>query len=144
MVYGILFDLPATNTARSRPSAAKTRIIGAGGDDDLTGGDGADTIHGGDDTIRAGYGNNRVDSRAGNDFINSGEDNDLIDGGVGADQARLGMAGGDFAVSKIVTGDADVYTIVSAEGTDTVTNSGISRQSRGLVNADRFGRRSAK
>ena len=50
--------------------------------------------------------------------IIGGDDNDSLDGGTGFDQARFRVAVGDFTVRK----DGDVYTIVSAEDTDTVTN----------------------
>ena len=54
---------------------------------------------------------------ADNDTITSGVGNDSLDGGTGLDQARFGVAAGDFAVTK----DGDVYTVVSAEGVDTLT-----------------------
>ncbi len=99
------------------------------GNDRINSGDGHDTINSGDghDTIYSGWGNDFISSGdrndlivadRGNDTIISGDGDDSIDGGAGFDQARFGVASSEFTVMK----DGEVYTIVSAEGTDTVRN----------------------
>ena len=105
-------------------------LIESGDDhDSIYSGAGADTIlsGGGADTISSGAGNDRIFSGAGADTIKGGDDNDSLDGGFGndsldggggMDQARFRVADRKFAVTK----DGDVYTIVSAFGTDRVTN----------------------
>ena len=134
-----------------RPGDGNNRIISGYGNDTIISGDDNDTIisgygndtissGAGDDSINSGYGNDTISSGDGDDSINSGDGddtinsgddndsldggagNDSLDGGVGFDQARFGAAYGDFDVTKTVTQDGDVYTIVSAEGTDTVRN----------------------
>ena len=100
------------------------RINSGDGDDTIVGGDDNDTIDSGDDndSIVGGDGDDSIIGGRGDDTINSDDDNDSLDGGAGFDQARFGAAFGDFDVTKTVTQDGDVYTIVSAKGTDTVRN----------------------
>ncbi len=86
----------------------------------LTSGSGNDTIIGNDlgNRINSGVGHDSINGGAGDDTIRSGTGDDSLDGGGGIDQARFRVASSDFAVIK----DGDVYTIVSAEGVDRVTN----------------------
>ena len=82
------------------------------GDDNLSGANGTNVYldgRGGNDTLLG---------RDGDDTLKGNSGDDSIDGGAGNDTANFNVASADVSVTK----DGDVYTIVSDDGTDMVTN----------------------
>ncbi|MDD2943142.1 MAG: VCBS repeat-containing protein [bacterium] len=81
---------------------------GQGGGDSLVGGDGQDNLDGGD----------------GDDILNGGAGNDWLNGGAGRDTAIFNGSKADFTVTKSISGDQALYTVVDNstadgnEGTD--------------------------
>jgi Ca2+-binding RTX toxin-like protein len=103
--------------------------------DTLNGGGGNDMLFGrfGNDTLNGGTGNDSLDGGDGNDALNGGADNDTLAGGAGTDtlnggsgdDALDGGAGTDTALvgtGATYTPNGTGWTVVSSDGTDTLTN----------------------
>jgi Ca2+-binding RTX toxin-like protein len=108
-------EVRGTNSGDDDLTASDTGSVldGRGGDDTLRGGAGDDTLRGGagDDTLIGGAGDNELDG---------GEGNDSLDGGEGSgDNAYFHVNEADATITKSESGE---LTVVSSEGTDTVTN----------------------
>ncbi len=86
------------------------QLFGEKGDDRLLGGEGNDFLTGDE-------GNDSLQGGAGDDILHGGSGNDVLDGGAGTDYLA-GDAGDD---TYIISGDAQVDTIVDTEGNNSLT-----------------------
>lgn len=103
---------------------------GGNGDDDIFGGNGDDIIFGmygfddifggaGNDNIRGGIGDDELYGGTGNDTLDGEWDDDTIDGGTGIDTSVYST---DAGAATITNNNDDTFTVVTATGTDTITN----------------------
>lgn len=78
------------------------------------------SFHGGDgvDMVTGGAGNDILDGGAGNDVLAGGAGNDQIIGGAGVDMAVFSGNAADYVVTTL---GVDLYQIIGADGTDTLS-----------------------
>jgi Ca2+-binding RTX toxin-like protein len=103
-----------------KPVMYSNKILGLGGDDNISGLDGNDTLQGGDgiDTVSGGNGNDNIDGGNGDDILTGNADVDTITGGNGidtitggADADKLnGGAGNDIFIWNNTTEFGDIMT----------------------------------
>ena len=115
---------------RMEGGAGADTLNGLEGPDDLNGDGGVDTINGGGgaDTIGGGPGNDILRGDAGADTINGGADNDTITGGAGNDTLNPGLAAG-----------TDVFIVAAGFGADTINGFGAAAVGQDRIDVSAFG-----
>ena len=131
-------------------------ITGGAGLDVLSGGGGADTLIGGDsvDSLTGGAGSDILNGGAGNDIMNGGDGNDMFvfAAGFGNDIISgfdanptggqdvldiLGLTAGNFA-ARVSIADLGADTLVTIDGTDTITLLGVSGVGANIITQQDF------
>ena len=103
-------------------------VLTAGsGDDFLSGGQGQDTLNGGDgfDTLFGDNGSDFLVAGSGDDFLSGGKGKDTLDGGIGFDTLEG-------------NGGQDLFVLRKNDGTDTITDFKLGRDSLGLADGLEF------
>ena len=103
-------------------------VLTAGsGDDFLSGGQGQDTLNGGDgfDTLFGDNGSDVLVAGSGDDFLAGGKGRDTLDGGIGFDTLEG-------------NGGQDLFVLRKNDGTDTITDFKLGRDSLGLADGLEF------